>query len=486
MTTNAILIVLFFIAGLSAQIYKPDGFILKAEGEGSADRQLGNAMVDMVSSDFRLWAGSGYGLNRTTDGGQSWTAFTSNDYLGKGGITAIAFMDDSTLWIASAFDTTVADGSTLDAGSGLSFTRDMGNTWTHIRQPVDDRNETAYNPTTTVIQNLTFDIAFVDSTIWITSWGGGLRRSDDMGASWQVVTTDGIPFSALDYLNHRAFSVMSENGNLWVGSAAGISKSVDNGKTWRRFTHDNQELPISGNFVVALAYQPYSNTVWAATIETDTSDFRAVSKSENGGASWEVVLPGRFAHNFAFEGAYVYVATDSGLYVSNDGGRKWYTLPHIIDFRTGEELFAEEYFSAAVTKEDESTRFWAGNADGLASTTDQGNNWQIHRSFQSTRKSSTPAAYAYPSPFSPSRHDYIRFQFDITRAGEVLIDIYDFAMDHVATIREIESAPVDETYDRSAKWDGKNEVGIPVASGIYFFRLRVEGRVTWGKLVVIN
>ena len=78
MTTNAILIVLFFIAGLSAQIYKPDGFILKAEGEGSADRQLGNAMVDMVSSDFRLWAGSGYGLNRTTDGGQSWTAVTAS------------------------------------------------------------------------------------------------------------------------------------------------------------------------------------------------------------------------------------------------------------------------------------------------------------------------------------------------------------------------------------------------------------------------
>ena len=65
MTTNAILIVLFFIAGISAQIYKPDGFILKTEGEGSADRQLGNAMVDMVSSDFRLWAGSGYLRNDT-------------------------------------------------------------------------------------------------------------------------------------------------------------------------------------------------------------------------------------------------------------------------------------------------------------------------------------------------------------------------------------------------------------------------------------
>ena len=71
-------------------------------------------------------------------------------------------------------------------------------------------------------------------------------------------------------------------------------------------------------------------------------------------------------------------------------------------------------------------------------------------------------------------------------AGEVVIDIYDFAMDHVASIREYESNPDNETYDRSAKWDGKNNAGIAVASGVYFFRLNVEGRISWGKLVVIN
>jgi hypothetical protein len=313
--------------------------------------------------------------------------------------------------------------------------------------------------------------------------GRGLRKSDDMEifGRWSVM----IPFSALDYLNHRAFSYV-ENGNLWVGTAEGISKSSDTGATTKRSTYDNQELPISGNFVVALAYQPYSNTVWAATIETGTEDRRGVSKSETGGASWEVVLPGRFAHNFAFEGAYVYVATDSGMFVSNDGGAKWYVLPHIHDFRTGEELFDEEYLSVALTREGNGSRLWVGNTDGLASTTDQGNSWKIHRSFRSTREEAIPTAYAYPSPFSPSRDDYIRFQYDITRSGEVQIDIYDFSMDQVATIREVESDPVDETYDRSAKWDGKNSAGVPAASGVYFFRLTVEGRVTWGKLVIIN
>jgi photosystem II stability/assembly factor-like uncharacterized protein len=481
-----IILCFLVIATTSAQIYKPGGYHISSESAGSADRQLGNAMVDMVSRDSLLWAGSGYGLNRTSDGGQSWTAFTSRDYISKGGITALTFMDDSTLWIATGFDTTVADGSNFDAGGGLSYTRDRGKTWTYIKQPVDEKDETAYKPTTTNILNITFDIAVLDSTIWITSWAGGLRKSDNMGKNWQVVTTDGLPFSALDYLNHRAFSVISENGNLWVGTADGISKSTDKGKTWRRFKHDNQELPISGNFVVALGYQEYTNTIWAATIETDSSDLRGVSKSENGGESWEVMLEGRFTHNFAFDGPFAYVATDSGMYVTNDGGDNWYILPRLYDFRTGEDLISDDYFSAVNTKESGATRLWVSNADGLASTIDQGNNWKIHRSFLSTRKNDTPTAYAYPSPFSPSRQDYIRFQYDITKSGEVVIDIYDFAMDHVASIREFESDPVDQTYDRNAMWDGKNFAGNVVASGVYFFRINVEGDITWGKFVVIN
>lgn len=485
-----ILLSLLFIVLVQAQVFKPGSYQLGPAEEGTADRQLGNAMVDMIDRDFILFAGSGFGLNRTDDGGSTWTAFTSKDYGGKNGITALTFMDDSTLWIASAFDTTIQDEN-LDAGGGLSYTPDLGKTWFHVPQPVDSRDETEYSPTTTIVQNVTFDIATQDSTIWITSWGGGLRRSSDMGQSWEVVTTDGEPFDVSGknpgWRNHVAFSVMAENGNLWVGTADGISKSSDRGETWRRFTHQNQQLPISGNFVVALAYQPYTNTIWAATIEADSeSEFRGVSKSVNGGESWETMLSGTFAHNFAFDDSVVYVATDLGMSVSNDGGKNWYQLPEIRDYLSGEEILGVEYFSVAVTKEGAFSRLWAGNEDGLGSTIDNGNNWKVHRSYKSTQGESAPEPYAYPSPFSPSRHGYIRFQYDITHAGEVLIDIYDFAIDHVASIREYESEPVGENNDRSAKWDGTNDAGITVASGVYFFRVNVEGKITWGKLVVIN
>ena len=491
--TKLIVLIILLVLTAKAQFLKPGGYRLGPTDDDGNDQLLGNAMVDMATRDFILFAGSGYGLNRTYDGGTTWKSFTSRDFGGKNGVTAIMFMDDSTLWISTAFDTSIADAGNLDAGGGLSYTSDLGQTWTYIPQPVDRIDETEYKPTTTIVQNVTFDIASLDSTIWITCWGGGIRRSSDMGQTWEVITTDGRPFDASavtnpGWRNHVAFSVITENGNVWVGTADGISKSDDGGETWRRFTHQNQQLPISGNFVVALAYQSYTNTIWAATIEadTDTSEFRAVSKSENGGESWETMLEGTFTHNFAFDDSVVYAASDLGMFISNDGGENWYILPDIKDHITGEELNGTEYYSAAVTNEGVFHKFWAGNESGIGSTIDNGNTWRVHRSFKSTQGEGMPNAYAYPSPFSPSRHGFIRFQYDITREGEVIVDIYDFAIDHVATIREYESYPIDGTNDRSAKWDGTNDAGFTVATGVYFFRINVEGKITWGKLVVIN
>jgi len=334
------------ISNTHAQIGVKNSFLLASESIRSSDSFLGNGIVDILVKDNIVWAATGFGLNKSTNQGQTWESFSAGNYNSKGGVTAMTFMDDSTLWLATAFDTTAGDDD-LSAGGGLSYTRDGGLTWTHVAQPVDPRETEDYKPTTTVIQNITFDIATVDSTIWIASFGGGLRKSTNMGISWQVKTTDGKSFSSLDELNHRAFSLLSENGNLWYGSAAGISMSPDNGETWQRFNHQNQEFPISGNFVVALAHQPATNTIWAATIqadrEIDDTEFTAVSKSTNGGITWDIVLKGVFAHNFSFDGNTVFVAADTGLVLSENGGEDWYLLPPVIDSESGDEILKGDY-----------------------------------------------------------------------------------------------------------------------------------------------
>ncbi|MEJ2055952.1 MAG: hypothetical protein P8X42_18725, partial [Calditrichaceae bacterium] len=372
-------------------------------------------ILHLLARDSILWAASGYALNKTTDGGENWQIFTRDQHKSKGGISAIGYMDDQTLWIATAFDTSAA-GDDLSAGGGLSYTRDNGATWTHISQPIDSVDEDEYSPTTTNIQNITYDIAFIDSTIWIASFGGGLRRSDDMGQTWRVVTTDGQPFEPLDPIfgyNHRAFSLLAENGNLWVGTAQGISKSSDNGLTWERFTSSNQEKPISGNFVVALAYQSYNNTIWAATIEAvDTSEVRAVSKSTNGGQTWQVMLEGNFAHNFGFDGPKVYVAADEGLFVSEDGGKTWYESGDIRSPESRDELFFEEYYSVTIQETGLAKRLWVGTSRGLALTENNGNTWSIIPAFVSEKAKPANEVYAYPSPFTPRIDGFCQFQIE--------------------------------------------------------------------------
>ena len=239
-------------------------FRLNEATQGNPDRNglVGNSITDLVWHNGVLYAAGGRGLSATANSGESWMNWTPKEYGGQGGISALTVAADGTVWIATAYDTTI-DGNSLQVGGGLRYLSPGSEEWVFIPQPLDARDDTAggMRPTTTAIQNVTFDIAVEDSTVWIASFGGGVRRSRDYGNTWEVVTTDGLPFSALDYLNHRGFSVMIENGNIWVGTADGISKSEDGGQTWQRFTHQNQSQPISGNWVIALAYNPYDGSV---------------------------------------------------------------------------------------------------------------------------------------------------------------------------------------------------------------------------------
>ncbi len=153
---------------------------------------LSNSINDIQIIGDEVWVGS-FGVTHTSNNGDSWTGFGRADGLGKGSISAMAERN-GIIWVATGYDTLVPNSGELAAGGGLSYTTDWGETWQWIPQPIDSLDEDTYAPTTTHIQNLSYDIAITDEAVWIASWGGGLRRSFDTGASWEVVTVDGLPF----------------------------------------------------------------------------------------------------------------------------------------------------------------------------------------------------------------------------------------------------------------------------------------------------
>lgn len=441
-----------------------------------------NSVSDIVVHGTTIWFGTGAGLSVTADGGQTFISYDEDDGLGKGGISALA-VSDEIIWVATGFDTTTDLGQ-FQAGGGLAYSTDQGKTWNAVPQP---------GPTN--VQNVTFDIALRGEEVWITSFGGGLRKSVDRGQTWEIVTPDSLIFDPLANLNHRAFSVIVVDSVLWVGTAGGINRSTDGGRTWTNFNHANQEHSISGNFVVAIAHQRVGkkDVIWAATVETtsatgDTTEFRGVSWSEDQGFTWHTALRGEFAHNFAFDDSVVYVVTDRGLFKSIDGGDTWARFPEITNPEGTRRILTNEYFAVGVSS---GHTLWVGTSDGLAKTTDNGFTWQIFQAFEPTGKEGGPRTYAYPNPFSPNIHNrfgevgHVRFQYNTTRETRVTLKIYDFAMQLVATV--VEDKPRPAGGDFYEIWDGRDRFGRQVDNGVYFYRLVLEGEGTfWGKLIVLQ
>jgi ligand-binding sensor domain-containing protein len=443
-----------------------------------------NSITDIVVIDENtIWLGTGKGLSKTEDGGVTWRTYTDEQGLGKGGVSALA-IKDSVIWVATAFDTLVMEEH-VAAGGGLSFSKNYGLTWTHIPQPEPGGDWT-------IIDNVTYDIAIMDSAIWIASFGGGLMKSLDMdGKNWIVRPPDAYNFNPDEYLNHRVFSLLAVGDSLWVGTAEGINISYDAGRTWEtQFTHQNQDLPISGNFVVAIALQEYQEkqVIWAATINAEgTDEVRAISRTENNGLTWETFLEGKFTYGFGFYGNEIYAATDSGLWKSPDGGENWEVFPQIIDADGREKLYTMEYYAADVTP---NNVLWVGTSDGLAITSNNGLEWQILRAFVKPGEKSEARVYAYPNPFSPLRFNqfggdgFIRFQFNTKSPTRATIRIFDFAMD---LITSIDGGSWAGNQDCSVAWNCRDGSNHLLANGTYFYQLDLEGDGKhWGKIVIID
>ena len=439
----------------------------------------GNSVTDVNYYDQNIWIATGGGLSRTGDNGARWFNFSAADGIGKGGVSAITFYGES-VWISTAFDTLVPEGN-LSAGGGLSYSGDFGETWHHIKQPG-----------VTNVQNVTFDIAILDSVIWTASWGGGLKKSGDWGQTWVDSPPDTFFFDPLGRLNHRAFSVIAADSVLWVGTAGGINRSKDGGVTWENFDHQNQIKPVSGNFVVAIEQQKWrdKNIIWAATIEAeDQSEFRAVSFSEDDGETWNIVLAGEFPHNFAFDDSIVYVPTDNALFKSIDFGANWDEVTQIVDKTSGNLLFTHNFFSAAGAP---GHILWVGTGDGLVRSDDGGTSWTIFRTFETLRDDNNVSeTYAYPNPFSPFRHNqindegHVRFHYRVDQDGAVSVKVFDYNMVLVAEVEKELYRTGGAEYD--AIWNAKNDFGEKVANGVYFYRVDLPGgKSVWGKVIVMD
>jgi hypothetical protein len=84
----------------------------------------------------------------------------------------------------------------------------------------------------------------------------------------------------------------------------------------------------------------------------------------------------------------------------------------------------------------------------------------------------------HPNPFNPST----TIRFDIAARGRVTLRVYDV---HGALVRTL----LDETRDAgpsSASWNGRDDLGRGVSSGLYFSRIESNGESRTRKMVLLK
>ncbi len=85
---------------------------------------------------------------------------------------------------------------------------------------------------------------------------------------------------------------------------------------------------------------------------------------------------------------------------------------------------------------------------------------------------------AYPNPFNPATH----LRFEVARAGRVQLEVYDLAGRRVRTLFDgWLPAVVHEEI-----WDGRDDGGRPVPSGVYYCRLLTADRTAMQKLTLLK
>ncbi len=103
---------------------------------------------------------------------------------------------------------------------------------------------------------------------------------------------------------------------------------------------------------------------------------------------------------------------------------------------------------------------------------------EIEGSNDITKPSSFSLSQNYPNPFNPVTN----FQFTVPKSSHVKIELFNIVGQKVATLVDEEMKPGVYMVD----WNGKDENGKSVSSGIYFYRMQAGDFSAMKKMVMIK
>lgn len=439
----------------------------------------------------------------------------------------------ATIWAGLAFD---AGGEAAGAG-GFLVSTDGGHSFESRSHHLDRSADTTVEygastlpavPITREADSAPQDLALHSGAqeVWVAGARSGLRRSADRGETWERMVLPPDSRSRIDpdstydftvappledgrgYQNHVAFSVLvDETETVWAGTAAGLNRSTPDdvrasgGRAWQRFDVEEGTNSLTGRGIVAIAEQPRDNrrnpiwvASWALGDGTEGQRF-GVTMTPDGGETFRQVLVGERVYDVAARPNRVYAAAEAGLFVSGDQGNTWRSIKEV-QLQNDDQGFPSDFTTRAVAVTP--SALWVGTTEGLLrlSRAEESRllrddpevappRWRLFRTNvpvnpeEPTEEVPDVETYAYPNPFVPSQHGRVRIVYELSEPHTVEVNIYDFAMNHVRTLREQKSAGQKETL-----WDGTDKAGLRLPTGTYLYTVDIGGQSVRGKIVL--
>lgn len=201
-----------------------------------------HAIRAIAAADGKVWVGTwGHGILRSDDRGATWVALAGvPSMIGEPGVQPWGVEDllyeNGTLYAATWAMVHMGgtDGNFQYAGIGVIRSSDGGETWS-----VGDAGLPSIGSTTVhgVLRSGANRILAAGGALFLSTYGSGIFRSDDGGASWQEAGR-GMPGGVLD-ATAELLDLVEQGDVLYAAvgvnadQGSGLRESHDGGLTWR-------------------------------------------------------------------------------------------------------------------------------------------------------------------------------------------------------------------------------------------------------------
>ena len=312
------------------------------------------------------------GIWKSTNKGTTWTPIFDDQPVSTFGDLAIAPSDPDVIWAGTGEQN---NRQSTSWGNGVYRSNDGGATWTHVG--LDDTRHIGR----ICVHPDDPDVAFLAAlgNLWAPSRARGVFKTVDGGATWEqvffvdtltgvvdLVMDPGDPNTLYAAAYQRLRRAWGFNGG---GPGSGIYKTIDGGRTWRELTNG---IPAGDKGRIGLAIAETDPMVLSALIEHASEG--GTYRSKDGGVTWEKVnrlnqRPMYYSHIYIdpTNENRVYSAATS-FYKSEDGGRNFRTMPTRPTYDVGVH---SDFHTMWIDPNDSRHFYLAGDA-GLHETWDRG------------------------------------------------------------------------------------------------------------------